>query len=205
MAKPTEPYTEPHLAVQWIPQATYLTPEQPLEYGITASPYGEALWGFTAAGLCHLSLHNKCTDPIKELQKRWPGQDYQVNQTQAEALHAAVQQPTTQPIPVWLTGTTFQIQVWQGLLHIRTGETISYQQLAARIGKPKAVRAVGSALGKNPIAWLIPCHRVVRQTGDIGQYHWGSARKAAMIQAEQHLVGNNNMTISVNRLRCAAI
>ena len=198
---PYDPHKPLNLSVQWIQRQHHTTqvPEQRIAYGITPTPYGEALWGFTSAGLCHVSLHDKCTDPLNELQIRWPGQDIHNNQPQAEALLAAVLQPTTQPITLWMTGTAFQIHVWQALIQVPAGETVSYQQLAKQIGKPQAARAVGSALGKNPIAWLIPCHRVVRQTGDIGQYHWGSARKAAMLQAEQrssHYVGGANSSPS---------
>ena len=175
------------LDVQWIPRELGVnkTSDQLFEFGVTTSPYGQALWGFTTAGLCHLSLHDICTDPLNIVQARWPGYQYQTHQARAEAALEAVMQPTTSPIKAWVVGTAFQRQVWQGLLQVRAGELISYQQLAERIGKPQAARAVGSALGNNPIAWLIPCHRVVRQNGGFGQYHWGRARKAAMIQAER--------------------
>jgi len=157
----------------------------PLAYGVTTSPFGEALWGFTVAGLCHLSLHDAGVDPCAILRVRWPAYHYQARQAQAEALLDAALCSTASPIQAWVSGSAFQVQVWRALLQIRPGELVSYQQLAQRIGQPKAARAVGSAVGKNPIAWLIPCHRVIRQSGEYGQYHWGRARKAAMIAAEQ--------------------
>lgn len=157
---------------------------EPLEYGVTCSPYGIALWGFTSAGLCHVSLHDVCADPPAILRQRWSGYTCRLHQAQADALSAQAGNPDAPPIIAWAVGTALQIRVWQALLQLRPGELISYQQLAERVGHPDAVRAVGTAVGKNPIAWLIPCHRVIRKNGDIGQYHWGAARKQQMIQAE---------------------
>ena len=158
-----------------------------LEYGVTDSPYGIALWGFTDAGLCHLSLHDPEPEPepISILQQRWPGYIYQHHQTKAEDLSIQPEHSSAPPITAWAIGTELQNQVWQALLQLKSGELVSYQRLAQQIGRPKAVRAVGTAAGKNPIAWLIPCHRVIRKNGDIGQYHWGATRKKQMIQAER--------------------
>jgi AraC family transcriptional regulator of adaptative response/methylated-DNA-[protein]-cysteine methyltransferase len=177
--------SEAILDLRFIPFQQAIQQPTLLEFGVTISPFGDALWGFTAAGLCHASLHDACIDPRKTLQDRWPGYQFQANSQKAEAILTAVLHPTTQPIVAWASGTAFQMQVWQALLQIRAGELISYQQLAEQIGKPKAARAVGNALGKNPLAWLVPCHRVVHQSGKLGHYHWGRKRKAAMIQAEQ--------------------
>mgnify|MGYP001803239402 CR=1 FL=1 len=166
-----------------------VTPGHPahklLEYGVTDSPYGAALWGFTNAGLCHLSLHDPEPEPITILQKRWPGYTCQQHQAQAKALSTQAEHPGAPPITAWAVGTELQNQVWQTLLQLKSGELVSYQWLAQQIGRPDAVRAVGTAVGKNPIAWLIPCHRVIRKNGDTGQYHWGAARKKQMIQAEK--------------------
>ncbi len=171
---------------------THPTPKH-LEYGVTRSPYGMALWGFTHAGLCHLSLHDQCADPVTRLQQHWPGYTCQLHQTQADALSRQATTPGTQPIIAWVTGTALQTQVWQTLLQLQPGELISYQQLAARAGHPTAVRAVGTAVGKNPIAWLIPCHRVIRKNGETGQYHWGTARKKQMIQTERSHIKQNQI------------
>jgi len=159
--------------------------DEPLAYGITVSPYGIVLWGFTDAGLCHISLHDTCADPSAILHQRWPGYTCRRRQARADALSARANDPHAPPIAAWVTGTPFQTQVWQTLLQLKPGELVSYQQLANRIGRPGAVRAVGTAVGRNPIAWLIPCHRVIRKNGDSGQYHWGAARKKQMIQTEK--------------------
>ncbi|MCZ2121384.1 MAG: MGMT family protein, partial [Anaerolineales bacterium] len=88
------------------------------------------------------------------------------------------------PFKLHLQGTNFQIKVWEALLHIPSGAVTTYEQIAAQIGKPRAVRAVGTAVGHNPIAYLIPCHRVIRKTGEFGNYLYGSARKKAMLAKE---------------------
>jgi len=163
-----------------------------LEYGVTRTPYGVALWGFTCMGLCHLSLHDQCANPEAQLQQHWPDYTCQLHQAQADILLRQATNPAAQPIIAWVTGTTFQTQVWQTLLQLQPGELISYQQLAERTGHPAAVRAVGTAVGKNPIAWLIPCHRVIRKNGDIGQYHWGTTSKKQMIQTEKTYSANLN-------------
>ena len=90
-----------------------------------------------------------------------------------------------QPINLLVGGTNFQIKVWQALLNIPFGEVRNYGQIAQSINSPKASRAVGSAVGNNPIALLIPCHRVIKSTGVIGDYHWGSKRKKAILTWEQ--------------------
>lgn len=94
----------------------------------------------------------------------------------------------TVPIGLHLRGTPFQLQVWQALMHLPPGHLASYQQLAAFIGKPAACRAVGSAIAKNPIAYLIPCHRVIQATGELGNYRWDSTRKKALHIWEQGLI-----------------
>jgi AraC family transcriptional regulator of adaptative response/methylated-DNA-[protein]-cysteine methyltransferase len=85
------------------------------------------------------------------------------------------------PIRLWLKGTNFQIKVWEALLRVAEGELVSYRQLASAAGAPTAVRAVASAVAANPVAWLVPCHRVIRSSGVLGQYRWGPERKAALI------------------------
>jgi AraC family transcriptional regulator of adaptative response/methylated-DNA-[protein]-cysteine methyltransferase len=91
-------------------------------------------------------------------------------------------------LSLWLSGTNFQIQVWRALMAVPFGCVVSYSQLATLMGRPKATRAVGTALARNPVAFLIPCHRVLRETGEFGTYHWGSERKAAMCGWEAALL-----------------
>jgi len=85
------------------------------------------------------------------------------------------------PLHLYLQGTNFQIKVWEALLRIPAGSVVTYQDIAVRIGMPKASRAVGHAVGQNPIPVIIPCHRVIRKDGEFGDYHWGSARKKALL------------------------
>ena len=92
--------------------------------------------------------------------------------------------PTGRPLSTWVIGSNFQVQVWRALLRIPYGELRSYRQVAAQVGRPRAARPVGSAIAGNPIGYLIPCHRVLRSSGEIGGYHWGTERKAAMIAWE---------------------
>jgi AraC family transcriptional regulator of adaptative response/methylated-DNA-[protein]-cysteine methyltransferase len=91
---------------------------------------------------------------------------------------------TRRPLTVFVKGTDFQLRVWRALLRIPSGRLTTYGQLAAAIGAPSAARAVGSAVGSNELAWLIPCHRVIRQTGAAGEYRWGAVRKRAMLAWE---------------------
>ncbi|HEY7804236.1 MAG TPA: methylated-DNA--[protein]-cysteine S-methyltransferase, partial [Orrella sp.] len=105
----------------------------------------------------------------------------------AKALVTAAFSQGSLTLPLVLSGTDFQRQVWRALLQIPLGETISYAQLASRVGKPGAARAVGSAVGANQIGFLVPCHRVVRQDGVIGQFRWGSDVKQRLLEWESRL------------------
>jgi AraC family transcriptional regulator of adaptative response/methylated-DNA-[protein]-cysteine methyltransferase len=93
-------------------------------------------------------------------------------------------QPAQQPLRAFVRGTPFQVRVWRALLQVQPGTLTSYGRLAGAIDKPAAARAVGTAVGQNPLAYLIPCHRAIRETGVIGDYHWGPVRKRAMIAWE---------------------
>jgi AraC family transcriptional regulator of adaptative response/methylated-DNA-[protein]-cysteine methyltransferase len=158
-----------------------------LQYGVAPSPFGDALIGFTARGICHLSFHDECDDPIAALSERWPLAIFQENQDEAKQLAQRIftQPDPKQPVSIWVSGSNFQIQVWKALLNLPSGHLWSYQQLAQRAGSPKAARAVGTAMAKNRVALLIPCHRVLRESGEVGLYHWGGAtRKSAMLAYE---------------------
>jgi AraC family transcriptional regulator of adaptative response/methylated-DNA-[protein]-cysteine methyltransferase len=106
---------------------------------------------------------------------RWLGQAFAMDTPATDA---------APPVRLLLRGTNFQVQVWKALLAVAPGEVVSYQALAARIGRPRAARAVGTAVAANTIACLIPCHRVIRESGDFGQYRWGPVRKAALLARE---------------------
>jgi AraC family transcriptional regulator of adaptative response/methylated-DNA-[protein]-cysteine methyltransferase len=142
-------------------------------------------------GLCHLSFlsDRSETAATTRLLADWPNAHLQRDDMAATTLGRRVFAKTaftSPPLPlrVFVTGTDFQVQVWRALLQIPPGQVATYGRLAAVIGHPPATRAVGTAVGRNPLAWLIPCHRVIRQTGALGGYRWGTVRKRAMLAWE---------------------
>jgi len=149
-------------------------------YGWSESPFGMALIGWTPQGVCHLGFHDE-PDPRfeDELTREWPEASLRRDEAQAGRLAARIfpARPQAGALHLVLRGTNFQIKVWEALLQVGSGELISYSRLAALAGAPGASRAVGSALAVNRIGYLIPCHRVIRETGEPGQYRWGSERK----------------------------
>jgi AraC family transcriptional regulator of adaptative response/methylated-DNA-[protein]-cysteine methyltransferase len=158
-----------------------------LGWGQAETPFGTALAGWTPRGLCYLAFLDGDEDErLAELRAAWPAAQLQGDDAQARRLLAQVFPGAPQPgrLHLLLRGTNFQIKVWEALLRLPAGRRVSYTQLAALAGTPRAQRAVGSALAANQIAWLIPCHRVIRESGDSGQYRWGGDRKAAMLAWE---------------------
>jgi AraC family transcriptional regulator of adaptative response/methylated-DNA-[protein]-cysteine methyltransferase len=161
-----------------------------IRYGLHPSPFGACLLAMTDRGICALQFpgESSARDAVRELREEWSAarliEDKNATGAICERLFAAKKNGTGRPFHLDLRGTNFQFQVWQALLRIPPGCLVSYGDLAALIGAPKASRAVGSAVGKNPIAYLIPCHRVIQSLGVIGHYHWGPARKQAMIARE---------------------
>lgn len=153
-------------------------------YGFAPSPFGEALVAWTPRGVCHFAF---CiAEPaamVAELAVHWPEARLTLDHEHAEQLLQQIfpEKPTRGKIHLILRGTNFQIKVWEALVHTEFGKVISYQQLAQQAGSPKAQRAVGSALAANNIGFLIPCHRVIRESGDVGNYRWGSERKLALL------------------------
>jgi len=120
--------------------------------------------------------------------RRWPAARYVADPALGDAyagrLFAAPAPRSPAPLRLFIAGTPFQLQVWQALLSLPPGALTTYGDLARRLGRPGAARAVGSAVGRNPLAWLIPCHRVVRENGALGGYAWGVARKRALLAWE---------------------
>lgn len=162
-----------------------------LSYSLGNSQFGDYIVASTVKGICHLHFYNNEEQAKAELQALWPKAALL---QQEEALHQQVQlffqyqlRPQ-QKLTLHLQGTPFQLKVWEALLRIPEGHLTSYSSLAQQIGNPAASRAVGTAIGSNPIAFLIPCHRVIKSIGGIGEYRWGSERKMAMIgwEAAQH-------------------
>jgi AraC family transcriptional regulator of adaptative response/methylated-DNA-[protein]-cysteine methyltransferase len=158
-----------------------------IQWGVHPTPFGLALIAMTPRGICALSFleGRKLEVVLKELQKNWPRASWvRENHKTAKTLQMVFGKKRG-GIRVLLKGTDFQIKVWEALLHIPEGSVWSYQDVAVALGKPKASRAVGTAVGRNAIAYLIPCHRVIRETGLLGDYRWGSARKKAILGWEE--------------------
>ncbi len=156
-------------------------------WGQAGTPFGPALAGWTPRGICFLAFLDDDARPrYDELRAAWPAADLRQDDARAQALIDQVFPAAPQPgrLHLLLRGTNFQLKVWEALLRLPPGRRVSYTQLAGLAGTPKAQRAVGSALAANAIAYLIPCHRVIRESGDSGQYRWGGERKAAMLAWE---------------------
>ncbi len=161
-----------------------------VEYGIHLSPFAMCLIAKTQRGICKLAFFDEPQQAaihINELISEWPHARIEHNQKNTEPLVASIFDKTIKqdkPLNLLLKGTKFQLQVWQALLSIPEGGLCSYQQLAHSMGKQESVRAVASAIAKNKIALLIPCHRVIKGTGEFNQYRWGKDRKKIMIAHE---------------------
>jgi len=159
-----------------------------ISYGFANTPFGEALIAETTRGICHLSFINGQgrSEARELLSNQWPAAKLHRNDQRTEELSANIftNPPQDKPRPrlrAFVRGTSFQVQVWRALLRVPTGSLTTYSRLSTVIGQPNAARAVGSAVGANPIAFVIPCHRVIRETGALGHYHWDPIRKRAMI------------------------
>ena len=158
-------------------------------YGFHPSPFGECLLMRTERGVCALAFLHDGDRPraLEELSRGWENaQMHEDPDTTAELVARIFAPPAPQAanLRLLVRGTGFQIKVWQGLLRIPTGSITSYRALAAHLGVPNAARALGAALGANPVAYLIPCHRVIRSNGALGGYRWGAGRKLAMLSRE---------------------
>lgn len=159
-----------------------------LGYGFSATPLGRALLGWTPLGLCSLAFCD-ADDAVlvAQAQAHWPQAHWQRDDTQAQqwAQRVFAGSAASARLPLVLRGTNFQLKVWRALLQTRWGDVLSYSELARRIDQPQACRAVGHAAGANPLAWLIPCHRVLQSSGALGGYRWGLVRKQALLALEQ--------------------
>lgn len=162
-----------------------------VDAGFAASPFGTCLIAQSARGICYLAFVE--SDDLKTewtaVQREWPNACVKRNDPVAEKLSAnifAADAPSRRPLSAFVKGTPFQVRVWRALLQVPPGHLISYGRLAAAVGESRAARAVGSAVGQNPIAYLIPCHRVIRSTGALGEYRWGRLRKRVMLAWESH-------------------
>ena len=171
-----------------------------IEYGIHETPFGMCLIGVTERGVCWLSFIQTDEDPktpLEEMKSHWNNSVFHQNQELTEVFVQKIfpsPRPSVTPLPgerergegkdklhILVKGTNFQIKVWEALLKIPMGTVTTYQGIAEKINSPKAMQAVGSAVGSNHIAYLIPCHRVIRKDGILGEYRWNSTRKKGMI------------------------
>jgi AraC family transcriptional regulator, regulatory protein of adaptative response / methylated-DNA-[protein]-cysteine methyltransferase len=156
-----------------------------IHYDYGSSPFGNILIASTQKGICHLSFEDSCEPALEMLKSRFPNAVFQnqSNQVQQNALNIFSNEWTK--VKLHLKGTGFQIKVWESLLKIPFGKLSTYSRIALHAGSPNACRAAGTAIGSNPVAFLIPCHRVIQSSGKIEGYRWGSVRKSAIIGWEQ--------------------
>jgi AraC family transcriptional regulator, regulatory protein of adaptative response / methylated-DNA-[protein]-cysteine methyltransferase len=161
-----------------------------ISYGFHPSPFGDALLMATPRGLCGLAFVNDDKGEgrdaaVADMTRRWPKAHYSERPDMTAPFASAVfdvpQAVDKEPVRLVLIGSEFDVRVWQTLLHIPMGRAVGYQHIARHLGQPTAARAVGSAVGRNPISFVVPCHRVLRLDGNLGGYHWGLTRKRALI------------------------
>jgi len=158
-------------------------------YGSHSTLFGEVAIATTQRGICFLQFVDDDSLSVGSLlESTWPNAtltvDTQRTQVLCDRIFSSELSQSDKPLPLLVKGTNFQIQVWRALLKIPLGRLTTYKTVAQLIERPKAVRAVGTAIGSNPIGYLIPCHRVIRRSGELGGYRWGSIRKQAILAWE---------------------
>lgn len=161
-------------------EGSYLT----INYSFALSPFGEIIVASTPKGICHMAFAEDHEEAIKNLTNIFPKANYQnsADEIQKNAIRIFnLDWESLDKVKLHIKGSDFQLKVWQALLNIPMGQLSSYQNIANLISSPKASRAVGNAVGQNPVAYLIPCHRIIQSTGALGDYHWGHIRKTSMI------------------------
>ncbi|MDR0547778.1 MAG: methylated-DNA--[protein]-cysteine S-methyltransferase [Dysgonamonadaceae bacterium] len=157
-----------------------------INYRFAESDFGHLIIASTDKGVCYLAFFNDDEDILQDLKKRFTKAVLQekTDDFQEKALQVFQNNDLIQETSLHLNGTDFQFQVWETLLNIPSGSLSTYGDIARFIGNPKASRAVGTAVGSNPVSYLVPCHRVIGSSGNLGGYHWGLDRKKAMIRKE---------------------
>ena len=156
-----------------------------IEYAAQTTAFGNTFIAVTARGVCMLEFLESYdfNEQLLTLQYKWPHATLRENNSAIAPVVAAifdVERKPERPLSLYVSGTNFQINVWKALLNIPPGQVTSYSRIATAIGHPDAARAVGTAVGSNPVGFLIPCHRVIQQGGQLGGYHWGITRKHAL-------------------------
>jgi AraC family transcriptional regulator, regulatory protein of adaptative response / methylated-DNA-[protein]-cysteine methyltransferase len=158
-----------------------------IDYGFHPSPFGECLIATTARGVCYLAfVEDRDYDKaLLEVITHWKKAKVKENIVSTRPLAHQIftfsQKALTEPLHLHLTGTNFQLKVWEALLRIPSGHVVAYEDLARLVGEPNAARAVGAAIGRNPVPVIIPCHRVIQKVGKFGNYRYGAARKKALL------------------------
>ena len=158
-----------------------------IRYGFHPSPFGQALVMATERGLAGLAFADPGDEAacFDDMAKRWPQAHYVADQAATAPYAARIFDPQKwsgeQPLRVVLIGSDFQVRVWESLLEIPLGKAVTYSDIAARSGQPTASRAVGAAVGRNPVSFVVPCHRALGKSGALTGYHWGLTRKRAML------------------------
>ncbi len=161
-----------------------------ITWGLFETALGFTVIAKTHRGVCGLFFQedSHLDSALKELQRRWPAANFAHDNLKigpiANEICARMQGKLSSPLPLALMGSPFQLKVWQALLEVPEGQVVTYKRLAQAAGHPEAVRAVGTAMGANPIGYLIPCHRVIKSTGAIGEYRWGADRKTILLASE---------------------
>lgn len=155
-----------------------------VRYSFAETPFGRLIVASTDKGICYMAFDKDDEEALNNLRLRFPNALFTQQQDRMQQNALSIFQNDRSRLPeikLHLKGTPFQMKVWEALLTIPMGSLSTYGQIAAQAGNPGASRAVGTAIGSNPVAYLIPCHRVIQSTGQIGGYRWGSTRKSAMI------------------------
>lgn len=165
-----------------------------IEWGMAEGPLGLCSLGWNRRGICHLAFHNSEQDAasLTELRENWPLAQLQRSDSAARRQAKLIFDPDASspaPLKAFVRASPFQLRVWRALVRIPEGKVVSYRGIAAAVGSPLASRAVGAACGSNPIAYLIPCHRVIRETGVVQGYRWGTDRKRALLAWESARAG----------------
>ncbi len=157
-----------------------------IRWGWVDSPFGRALLMATARGICGLGFADEMGEAatMADLAGRWPNAALREDPDAIRPLAETAFGPGARPVPLAPIGAPFQVKVWEALLSVPSGQVTTYSEIARAIGQPKAVRAVGNAVGRNPVGLLIPCHRALRKSGELGGYHWGLPVKRALLAHE---------------------
>ena len=166
-----------------------------IRFGFHPSPFGSALVMATERGLAGLAFADPGEEPaaLADMKRRWPRATYVEDSARTAAVAKRIFDPTqwqqNKPLRVVLIGTDWEVRVWEALMQIPMGRLVTYSDIAGKVRSPAAARAVGAAVGKNPVSFVVPCHRVVGKSGELTGYHWGITRKRAMLGWEAGQVG----------------